>query len=133
MKYTITIFESPVCIAHKLNLPYGSKCNSLHGHNYSVEVVIETRVLNRHGMVADFTHLKGVVKKYDHTFLGDPKNYPDIQLGKFCLVEPSTAESFAAVLFEDLEAVLKGLNSNAWVVSVSVWETPNNKVTVTGD
>jgi 6-pyruvoyltetrahydropterin/6-carboxytetrahydropterin synthase len=135
MLYTITVIEGPICIAHQLQLPYESKCNSLHGHNYQVEVVVRSSSLNPNGMVVDFTHIKAVIKKYDHGILGACPNsvrLPDA--GKIHPeVEPSTAENFARVLFEELASVVDTLNNQAWLASVSVWETPSSKVTVTGE
>ncbi len=126
MKYTVTVTESPVCIAHQLHLPYESKCNDLHGHNYTVEVVLTTNFLNSNGMVCDFTHVKAVIKKYDHSFLG--AHGP---AGTKCFdVEPSTAENFARVLFEELGEVVPSFNPHAHVLSVSVWETPSSKVVI---
>jgi hypothetical protein len=46
-------------------------------------------------------------------------------------VEPSTAENFARVLYEEIGTVLLTINPAAELVSVSVWETPSNKVTIT--
>jgi len=134
MRYTITVTETPVCIAHKLQLPYESKCNCLHGHNYSVEAVIYATQLNTNGMVVDFTHVKSVIKKYDHAFLGDATCYKGtVEPEKyFPHVEPSTAENFALVLFNEISEVIHSLNPTAGMVSVSVWETPSSKVTVTG-
>ncbi len=129
MRYTITVTEGPVCIAHKLNLPYESKCNSLHGHNYTVEAVIYDTQLNREGMVMDFTHVKAVIKKYDHAYLGDSGG---VATKDFPHVEPSTAENFALVLFYEIADVVHAGSRTAGMVSVSVWETPSSKVTVTG-
>jgi 6-pyruvoyl-tetrahydropterin synthase len=85
-------------------------------------------------MVVDFTHVKAVLKKYDHSFLGDPTIHglPATMEKYWPFVEPSTAENFARILFEELADVVPNLNTAAYVVSVSVWETPSSKVTVKG-
>lgn len=130
MTYTVTVTESPVCIAHQLHLPYESKCNSLHGHNYTVEVCIIADALDSNGMVVDFTLVKSVIKQYDHKFLGrkGPAGQP------FMPCDPSTAENFASLLLLTLQSILRDQNAvyrgSAKVDHVSVWETPNNKVTV---
>ena len=134
--YTITITENPVCIAHRLKLPYDSKCNTLHGHNYVVEVVITSPELNATGMVIDFTHVKEVIKKYDHSFLGNPGFVSRTALDElgittwFAHVEPSTAENFATTLFLEIVDRVKKANPQAIVKSVAVWETPSSKVVV---
>ena len=47
--------------AHRI---YGSdKCESLHGHNWQVEVCINSEKLNENGMVADFRELKEKLTK----------------------------------------------------------------------
>lgn len=62
--------------AHRLEgLPQGHKCGNLHGHTYSVEVALQSKVLSSEGWVIDFTDLK-FVKQYiddtlDHKFLND--------------------------------------------------------------
>ncbi|MGW9133528.1 6-pyruvoyl trahydropterin synthase family protein [Streptomyces sp. NPDC055681] len=62
--------------AHQLpGLPEGHKCGRLHGHSYSVELVIEAESLVPPGFVTDFGDL-AAVKRYldtelDHRVLND--------------------------------------------------------------
>ena len=51
-----------ISAAHKLILPYRSKCASLHGHNWIITVYCRSKELNADGMVVDFSHIKQVVK-----------------------------------------------------------------------
>lgn len=52
---------------HRLELPYGSKCSQMHGHNWVVTVYCMSEQLNADGMVADFTHIKHCIHDYlDH-------------------------------------------------------------------
>lgn len=39
--------------AHRLELPYESKCNGLHGHNWIITVCCKSKTLNAQGMVVD--------------------------------------------------------------------------------
>ena len=56
-----------ISAAHKLILPYRSKCASLHGHNWIITVHCCSKELNADGMVIDFSHIKRVVKdQLDH-------------------------------------------------------------------
>lgn len=58
--------------AHKLNLPYESKCANIHGHNWIVTVYCKAKELNPDGMVVDFKHIKERIHGYlDHGFLND--------------------------------------------------------------
>ena len=48
----------------------GGKCESLHGHNFTVEVAVESEALDELGMVIDFRILKtktqAVLQALDH-------------------------------------------------------------------
>jgi 6-pyruvoyltetrahydropterin/6-carboxytetrahydropterin synthase len=57
--------------SHCLNLPYESKCNNLHGHNWLITVrcrASDEDVDKNNGMVVDFTHIKKKIHDVlDHT------------------------------------------------------------------
>lgn len=58
--------------AHRLDLPYESKCRNLHGHNWGVVVYCKSETLNESGMVMDFTHIKREIHdRLDHQFLNE--------------------------------------------------------------
>ena len=63
--YTVTK-RIEVSGAHKLNLPYQSKCKNLHGHNWIIYVTCESETLNESGMVVDFVEIKDIVMELDH-------------------------------------------------------------------
>lgn len=61
-----------VSFAHRLTLPYESKCQRLHGHNGIVTIYCCAEELDANGMVVDFTHVKRLVEdKLDHQCLND--------------------------------------------------------------
>lgn len=61
-----------IAAAHKLDLPYESKCTNLHGHNYIVVVYCESEELTSYGMVVDFAKVKSAIHGYlDHGYLND--------------------------------------------------------------
>lgn len=61
-----------ISAAHRLDLPYQSKCTSLHGHNWVITVHCRARELNEQGMVTDFTLIKEkVAAVLDHAILND--------------------------------------------------------------
>lgn len=58
--------------AHRLTLPYSSKCRDLHGHNWLVTVHCRAEQLDENGMVCDFTAVKMLIHdRLDHKFLND--------------------------------------------------------------
>lgn len=58
--------------AHRLALPYESKCNNFHGHNWIIIVRCRAETLNDAGMVCDFTHIKRDIQDaLDHKCLND--------------------------------------------------------------
>jgi len=65
-----------VCGAHRLELPYESKCKNLHGHNWKIEICLSAEKLNSCGMVADFALIKkGIEEKLDHKNFNDVVNF----------------------------------------------------------
>lgn len=103
----VTIYKvKEISIAHKLSLPYDSKCNKLHGHNFKIEIWVTGKV-NPSGMVIDFNKLKDEVMKYDHIYLND-------------LIEVPTAENFALQLCEQIYSLSVETFSS---VKIRVWET----------
>lgn len=61
-----------IAASHKLDLPYASKCTSLHGHNYIVTVYCKAEELNGVGMVVDFAKVKAEIHGYmDHGYLNE--------------------------------------------------------------
>lgn len=58
--------------AHRLNLDYESKCSNLHGHNWIIEIYMQSKELDCNGMVLDFTHIKNTIHgKLDHAYLNE--------------------------------------------------------------
>lgn len=61
-----------ISAAHKLNLNYISKCETLHGHNWIIYIYLKSKDLNVNGMVYDFTKIKELIShKLDHKNLND--------------------------------------------------------------
>lgn len=97
--------------SHRLaQLPETHQCYRLHGHNYTVEVVLSAETMNTDGFVLDYNlfapfeqHLKDTV---DHTHLND-------------LFDLTSAEYLAQRFFRRASELLP-----ARVVSVRVSETP---------
>lgn len=61
-----------ISAAHMLDLPYESKCKSLHGHNWVIIVECRSKELNKSGMVVDFTKIKELITgRLDHAVLNE--------------------------------------------------------------
>ena len=61
-----------ISASHRLHLPYRSKCEELHGHNWVITVYCRAETLNKDGMVVDFSSIKEAVKdKLDHKNLNE--------------------------------------------------------------
>lgn len=100
--------------AHKLELPYESKCSNLHGHNWIITVELQSDKLTEYGMVMDFTHIKKLIHEpLDHSYINDV--IPGIN---------PTAENIAKWIADTLTGEFDGI----YVVCtrVEVEESPNN-------
>lgn len=61
-----------ISAAHRLTLDYPSKCTTMHGHNWIIDVHCRAKKLNANNMVTDFTTIKElVVDRLDHKVLND--------------------------------------------------------------
>ena len=80
--------------SHQLKgLPPEHPCARLHGHNYVVEVVLQSGKLNEIGFVRDYTELNLLKKKIDDEL--DHRHLNDV-LGDECV----TAEQLAKWLYD---------------------------------
>lgn len=58
--------------AHNLKLPYGSKCEGLHGHNWIVVVHCKSKELTPYGMIVDFAKVKKEIHGFlDHGYINE--------------------------------------------------------------
>jgi 6-pyruvoyltetrahydropterin/6-carboxytetrahydropterin synthase len=122
--YEIMIQDS-FSAAHRLR-EYGGKCEELHGHNWRVDVVVQTEKLDGAGLAIDFRVLKNQTKEVlaalDHAFLND--------LPPFAQVNPSS-ENIARHIYEHLSAALS--DAPVEMVRVNVWESDHACASFLGD
>lgn len=78
--------------SHTLDLPATHRCSRLHGHNYLVEVVLESESLDIHGFVEDYGSLAVLKEHLDGTF--DHRHLNDV------MPEQPTAENLARKIFD---------------------------------
>lgn len=136
-KTTITITRRLEFDAGHRVVNHESKCATLHGHRYVVEVEATAPSLDGIGRVIDFSVLKQKIggwidTQWDHNCLvfredtiviSALKGLPRAKDPYICDWNP-TAENMANFLLVSVcPEVLKG--TEVTVVSVTVWETPN--------
>ena len=108
--------------AHRLR-GYKGACEKLHGHNWKLDVVLQSNRLNDLGLVMDFHEVKAALKdilaEFDHSFLND--------LARFKTVNPTT-ENIAKAVADEL---VKRLPEGVRVKSVTSWESDRCGATYT--
>jgi 6-pyruvoyltetrahydropterin/6-carboxytetrahydropterin synthase len=111
--------------AHNLR-GYNGKCENIHGHNWQIEVVVYSELLNGIGIAVDFkilkNHLKLIMEKLDHKYINE--------LPYFENINPS-AENIAKYIFKEFNILLENNKENqnedgsinVKVKKVNVYET----------
>ena len=117
--YEVTIRKS-FSAAHLLK-EIGGKCETLHGHNFFVEVSVAAESLNAEELLIDFRDLKRwtqeEIDQLDHTYLNE--------LDCFRGVNPSS-ERIARFLFERIAP--RAEQARVALSRVTVWESENSRV-----
>ena len=107
--------------AHSLR-DYPGNCSRLHGHNWGVEVKVQSEVLDETGIAIDFREIKNqtkeVANRLDHFYLNDIKPFDEIN---------PTAENIAKYFFDELKKLIN--TDTVSVKEVTIWETPRSAVT----
>ena len=125
--YTLST-EASFDAAHFLT-NYVGKCANIHGHRWKVVANISGNLNN--GMVVDFGVIKEDLKKlcdyFDHSFIVEKNSLEDNLLKmleeKFLIRIVNfrnTAENFSKYFYDELAKKYE-------VLSIEVYETPNNK------
>jgi 6-pyruvoyltetrahydropterin/6-carboxytetrahydropterin synthase len=117
--YRLTVYDY-FSSAHQLR-GYKGKCEDLHGHNWKVEIEIESEELDDIGMLMDFKDVKKLLKEMvdelDHKMLNDIEPFTDIN--------PSS-ELVAKYIHETISGRLpEGID----LARTSIWESENSKAT----
>ena len=101
--------------AHQLR-NYKGKCESLHGHNWKIEVMLKGEKLNSNGLLIDFKEVKEatnrILEELDHSFLNELPQFKD---------RNPSSENIAAYLFEKLSNRLN--NDQIKVSKITAWES----------
>ncbi len=103
--------------AHSLR-GYDGDCANLHGHTWTVEVLVEGSELNEIGILIDFKDLKKytkeLIKKFDHKYINDLPAFSEGGLNP-------TAENLSKYIYDELDKSLA--TDRIGVKAVSVWES----------
>jgi 6-pyruvoyltetrahydropterin/6-carboxytetrahydropterin synthase len=104
--------------AHSLR-GYHGQCESLHGHNWKVEVFVVANELDEIGLAVDFRVLKDktdeILKNLDHQHLNELPYFRDLN--------PSS-ENIAKYIFDQLSRALN--DERIKVAKVSTWESEDS-------
>ena len=141
MQYTISK-EFSCDAAHRLHLMEQTHCcRNIHGHTYTISVVISTRELDDKGMVIDFRKLdvvkKYVDEKFDHTLLISQGDKELIEIAEklntrhtVLPVLQTTCEEMGKYLytrfFEQFQDLIPGFEYK-YKLCVTISETPKTK------
>ena len=121
--YRIKVYDR-FASAHFLD-GYEGKCESLHGHNWKVEVELQGKRLDDIGMLMDFKKLKELLRtvldKLDHCLLNDLDPFKDSN--------PSS-ENISKYIHDSIRDRLpEGIS----IYCVSVWESENSVASYIAD
>jgi 6-pyruvoyltetrahydropterin/6-carboxytetrahydropterin synthase len=120
--YEITV-KRTFSAAHTLVI--GGKSETLHGHNFTVEVTLSSERLDNEGLVVDFRVLKGwtdeTLEKLDHSFLNELSFFQDIN---------PTSENIARFVFEKISEKIQ--SQSCKLKNVAVWESESAKAVYRG-
>ena len=134
--------EIEIDLGHRVT-NHKSKCSSLHGHRYKIEVGVDDKVIltegaSDEGMVIDFGDLKEIMvseidSAFDHGFVIWEKDSlaplieSDIRTKSILVSFIPTAENLAKHWFELIKPKLaqRGIK----IKHVKVWETPTSTAT----
>ncbi len=104
------------------------KCSNphYHGHNYDLTVSVTGEIDKETGFVMDLSILRKLIKsEIEEAF--DHKNL-NVEVAEFKNLNP-TAENISVVIYDKLRAKIKP----SLDISITLYETPRNFVTYTGE
>lgn len=121
--------EIHFCYGHRL-LDYNGKCAHPHGHNGKIEIELESKKLDRRGMVFDFKDIKEIIQKWVDTELDHKmilrKDDKLVGILKklnepyFEMQENPTAENLAKLIHQYAKS------KKLPISRVTFWETPSS-------
>ena len=105
--------------AHALR-GYNGDCQCLHGHNWIIQVFVQSAELDQIGIAVDFKVLKkeldAILTELDHKYLNELEAFRDCN---------PTSENLARIIYKELGARLN--DDRVRVTRISVEETPGSR------
>ncbi|MFN3921020.1 MAG: 6-carboxytetrahydropterin synthase QueD [Caldimicrobium sp.] len=102
---------------------YQGACENLHGHNWTVELIVEGEELNEIEILIDFKDLKKILKEVleelDHRLINDHPYFRE---------KNPSSENLARFIFEGVKEKLRGF-PQVKVKEVTVYETEKASAT----
>ena len=112
-KYALTV-RSSFSAAHRLR-EYEGNCERLHGHNWQVEITVESEELDSQGMALDFRVMKSslgeILARMDHKYLNEVPPFDD---------RNPSSENIARHIFDEMEG---NIAPPVRLSRVTVWES----------
>ncbi|MCS7244889.1 MAG: 6-carboxytetrahydropterin synthase [candidate division WOR-3 bacterium] len=102
-------YKSEISSAHRIKNHIG-KCRNLHGHNYIIEVEIESDNLDENGFIIDFSKIKEIIHQLDHKVIlqkDDPLVEKLYDQSIFIMDEPPSCENIAKLIAHVISKELK--------------------------
>ena len=100
--------------AHNLR-NYKGACEALHGHNWKVDITVETDQLDEIGLALDFNLLKEktnrIIGELDHIYINDHPAFKE---------KNPSSENIAKYIYDKLKAAL---DNGVRMQKVTIWET----------
>jgi len=100
--------------AHNLR-NYEGSCETLHGHNWKADIVVQAEELDEIGLALDFNLLKAraaeIINDLDHIYLNEHEAFRE---------DNPSSENIARYIFKEIG---KTLDKGVKIKKVTVWET----------
>ncbi|OGT55065.1 MAG: hypothetical protein A3F17_08205 [Gammaproteobacteria bacterium RIFCSPHIGHO2_12_FULL_41_15] len=136
--YQLLVELQDFSAAHRLIKGYTGKCNHLHGHNYSLRIIVAARCLDDNDLVVDFSVVRKIcnawvqhhidhctlVYEQDEALLSFLKNHAQKH---YLLSGNTTVECLAKEIYRQLSAVIANIHqkdaASFYLSQVELWES----------
>ena len=112
----INTVKQTICAAHTIE-GHSGRCSRLHGHNWIIDIVVESETLDHLGIAMDFSDIKALstplFDELDHSFLNDLPYFKK---------HPPSSENLACYIYNSLEKIFE--ERGVHLKTINVWETP---------
>lgn len=146
--YLLTVDLKRFSAAHRLVKNYLGKCNSLHGHNYVLKLVLAAEKLNQDGLVIDFAIIRDLCNEWvqstlDHSTLVYEKDFPLLEFVQreqqkyYQMPDNTSVECLAKIIYQQLSRCIleeaKKNDCDFYLKQVQLWESDDCAVIYSED